>query len=162
MRQTRRLRIDAPVERVWELIDDDAKVSTWMPNIVATRYPGGKPKDNPVGARFIQEMRQGDRIDSYEGEVTEYERGRLLARIAVSLGVLSPADVRVQLWVAPAEGPPLAVNAVLDDVGEGRGRYVASVQLAPDAPLPALAARALPRHPFLSDPYVPGLIRWSD
>ncbi len=103
-----------------------------------------------------------DEVSLRVGEPTVDERGRLLATIAVSLGTLSPADVRVQLWVAPADGPPLAVNAVLDDVKEGRGRYVASVQLAPDAPPPALAARALPRHPFLSDPYVPGLIRWSD
>lgn len=78
MRQTRRIRINAQPEHVWELIDDDTKLSSWMPHIVATRYPDGKPADNPVGTRFIQEMRQGDKTVSYEGEVTEYQPGKLL------------------------------------------------------------------------------------
>ena len=78
MRQTRRLRVNAPVARVWELIDDDSKLPLWMPNIVSTRYPNGKPQGSPVGARFVQEMRQGDVVSSYEGEVTAYEPGRML------------------------------------------------------------------------------------
>lgn len=78
MRQTRRLRVNAPHHRVWELIDDDSKLSLWMPHIVSTRYPDGKPKGNPVGARFVQEMREGDKISTYAGEVTEYEPGKLL------------------------------------------------------------------------------------
>ena len=78
MRQTRRLRIQAPAERVWSLIDDESKLSLWMPNVVSTRFPNGKPAGNPIGARFIQEMREGDAISSYEGEVTEYEPGKLL------------------------------------------------------------------------------------
>lgn len=78
MRQTRRIRIQAPHSRVWELIDDDRKVSSWMPHIVATRYPGGKPAGDPVGAKFVQEMRQGDAVSTYEGEITEYQPGKLL------------------------------------------------------------------------------------
>lgn len=78
MRQTRRLRINAPPERVWDLIDDDRKLSSWMPHIVSTRYPGGKPKGDRKGARFVQEMRQGDVVSSYEGEITEYQKGKLL------------------------------------------------------------------------------------
>ena len=81
MRQTRRLRVNAPVARVWELIDDDSKLPLWMPHIIATRYPQGKPKDNPVGTRFIQEMHDGDTTSTYEGEVTEYEAGTLLGVI---------------------------------------------------------------------------------
>ena len=78
MRQTRRLRVNAPPAKVWELIDDDSKLPLWMPHIIATRYPDGKPHDMPVGTRFIQEMREGDKVSTYEGEVTEYQPGRLL------------------------------------------------------------------------------------
>jgi hypothetical protein len=78
VRQVRRIRINAAPEKVWELIDDEAKIPSWMPHIVATRYPDGKRRDNPVGTRFVQEMREGDQIVSYDGEVTEYDRGRLL------------------------------------------------------------------------------------
>jgi hypothetical protein len=77
MRQLRRIRIKAPPDKVWELIADDSKLPQWMPHIVATRYPRGKPKGNPVGARFVQDMRQGDSLSSYEGEITEYQRGSL-------------------------------------------------------------------------------------
>jgi hypothetical protein len=78
MRQTRSLRINAPPAKVWELIDDDDKVPKWMPHIVSTRYPGGRPKGDRKGARFVQEMRQGDVVSSYEGEITEYQHGKLL------------------------------------------------------------------------------------
>lgn len=78
MRQTRSIRINATPARVWELLDNDDNLPAWMPHIVSTRYPDGRPKDNPVGCRFIQEMREGDKVSSYEGEVTEYEAGKLL------------------------------------------------------------------------------------
>ena len=81
MRQTRSLRIMAPPERVWALIDDERKLPLWMPNVVSTRFPDGKPAGNPIGARFIQEMRVGDTLSSYEGEVTEYQPGKLLGVI---------------------------------------------------------------------------------
>lgn len=78
MRQLRRVRINAAPQKVWELIDDESKIPLWMPHIVSTRFPGGKPRGNPKGARFVQEMRQGEATSSYEGEVTEYEKGSLL------------------------------------------------------------------------------------
>ncbi len=78
MRQTRRLRVNAPANKVWDLIDDDSKLPLWMPNIVSTCYPNGKPRDYLVGTRFIQEMNENGKISSYEGEVTEYQPGKLL------------------------------------------------------------------------------------
>ena len=78
MRQTRSIRINATPDTVWSLLDDESRLPLWMPHIVSTRYPDGIDKSNPVGTRFIQEMREGDKISSYEGEVTEYEKGRLL------------------------------------------------------------------------------------
>ena len=78
MRQTRSIRINASPQKVWELIDDDDKVPKWMPHIVSTRYPEGRPMGDRKGARFVQEMRQGDVVSSYEGEITEYQQGKLL------------------------------------------------------------------------------------
>ncbi len=79
MRQTRRIRINAAQHRVWELLDDDSKLQSWMPHIVAVHYPDGRPKGDQVGARFVHEMRQGDQVSSYEGQITEYRQGELLA-----------------------------------------------------------------------------------
>jgi hypothetical protein len=79
MRHTRSLRILAPVRRVWALIDDDTRLALWMPNVIATRYPDGKPKKGKrVGIRFTREMSEGGNTSSYAGEITEYEPGRLL------------------------------------------------------------------------------------
>ena len=80
MRQVRRLRINAPHRKVWDLIDDDAKLQLWMPNVAKVRYPGGK-KEKRVGTRFVHEMRAGESASSYEGEVTEYEKGQLLGML---------------------------------------------------------------------------------
>lgn len=81
MRQTRSIRINAPPRKVWELISDDRKLPQWMPNVVRTTYPDGKPKGSQIGARFVQEMREGEAVSSYDGEITEYEEGRLLGKL---------------------------------------------------------------------------------
>jgi hypothetical protein len=81
MRQTRSIRINAQPQSVWELISNDKKLPLWMPNIVSTKYPAGKPKGNPVGAKFVQEMRDGETVSAYEGEITEYQEGKLLAKL---------------------------------------------------------------------------------
>lgn len=52
-----------------------------MPNVVATRYPAGRPRGNPIGTRFVQEMRDGEISSSFEGEITEYEEGRLIGKL---------------------------------------------------------------------------------
>ena len=86
MRHARSILINAKPDRVWELIDDDSKLPLWMPSVVSTRYPNGRRQGNPIGTRFVQEMREGKRVVSYEGEVTEYEPGRTLG---------------IALWPAP-------------------------------------------------------------
>jgi hypothetical protein len=83
------------------------------------------------------------------------------ADIAADLGSLEPRDVTVQLWVAPTLGEPFPVSTSL----EGRQRNVARyrAQVPHQAGLDAtLVARVLPLHPALADPYVPGLITWSN
>jgi uncharacterized protein YndB with AHSA1/START domain len=70
--------IGAPLDRVWPLINDDENLKLWMPDVVETTYPEGKPEGDPVGTRFLQRIREGGRISTYQGEVTAYEPGRLL------------------------------------------------------------------------------------
>jgi len=70
--------IAAPVERVWQFLDDDEKRKLWMPEVEDTVYPDGNDKENPVGVRFRQRIREGGRISEYEGEVTAYNPPSLL------------------------------------------------------------------------------------
>jgi starch phosphorylase len=87
--------------------------------------------------------------------------GTVQAEIVADLGSLEPRDVSVQLWVAPTLGEPYPVPTSF----EGRREHVAlyRAQVPHEAGLDAfLAARVLPCHPGLDDPYVPGRITWSD
>lgn len=70
--------IDAPVERVWPLLEDDENLKLWMPDVVETLYPDGKAAGDPVGTRFVQRIREGGRVRAYSGVVTAYEPRRLL------------------------------------------------------------------------------------
>jgi uncharacterized protein YndB with AHSA1/START domain len=79
MQIERKLRISAPAERVWALIDDDRNHPKWMPNVIGTRYPDGRPRGDPVGTRFVQRMNENGKVSEYEGQVTAYEPGRMLA-----------------------------------------------------------------------------------
>lgn len=79
MRLARQIQIDASPERVWELIDDESNIPKWMPFVIDTHYPDDKPKDDPVGARFLQIMEQDGKRSAYAGIITAYEKGRMLA-----------------------------------------------------------------------------------
>jgi starch phosphorylase len=87
--------------------------------------------------------------------------GSVQANIMADLGSLEPRDVTVQLWVAPTLGEPYPVSTSFESRREHVARYLAQVphQAGLDA---FLAARVLACHPALAEPYVPGLIAWSD
>lgn len=70
--------INAPIARVWSLLEDDEKLPLWMPQIVEINYPYGKHRDAPVGTRFTQKLKEGGRVRAYQGEVTAYEAPYLL------------------------------------------------------------------------------------
>lgn len=71
--------IDAPVETVFDFLDDDRKLKTWMEGLEDTIYLADYDRANPVGARFTQRIREGGRITEYDGEVTAYSRPHRLA-----------------------------------------------------------------------------------
>jgi uncharacterized protein YndB with AHSA1/START domain len=78
MRIATTIDIDAPTRRVWALLEDERNLRLWMPDVLETTYPGGKPEGDPGGARFLQKIREGGRVSTYEGEVTACEPPRLL------------------------------------------------------------------------------------
>jgi uncharacterized protein YndB with AHSA1/START domain len=73
------LLIAAAPERVWSLIDDPAHLPRWMPEVVDVAYPNGRDAKNPVGTRFVQTVREASGEKQYDGIVTGFEAGRLLA-----------------------------------------------------------------------------------
>lgn len=79
MRIVKEISIAAPHKLVWDLIDGDEARKLWIPDLVATTYPAGRPKSDPTGTRFRETLREGASIRSYAGEVAAHVEGRLRA-----------------------------------------------------------------------------------
>ena len=72
------------------------------------------------------------------------------------------SDVTVQLWVAPTRSEPYPIDTQFEG-RRGPRRPLLACRFPHEAGIDAvLVARVLPCHPSLADPYVPGLITWSD
>jgi uncharacterized protein YndB with AHSA1/START domain len=68
------LAINAPVEKVFNLVDDDEKLKLWMEGLEETVYTSEVDREKPVGTKFRQKIREGGRLVAYEGEVTAYDK----------------------------------------------------------------------------------------
>jgi uncharacterized protein YndB with AHSA1/START domain len=72
------IEIEAPITKVFDFINDANKHKLWLDGLEETiREPGYDPK-NPLGSRFQQKIREGKKVEVYDGEVTAYDRPRHL------------------------------------------------------------------------------------
>jgi uncharacterized protein YndB with AHSA1/START domain len=78
MRCTYSLDINAPIDRIFDLIHDPEKHKLWLKGVEETRYVGAYDPANPVGAKFKQTIREGRRVKEYDGEVTAFARPKHL------------------------------------------------------------------------------------
>jgi uncharacterized protein YndB with AHSA1/START domain len=82
MQTTIEVDIDAPLDVVWTILDDERNLPRWVPEVVETTFPDGHDRANPVGVRFRQKIREAGRVKEYGGVVTAYEpRKRLGIRM---------------------------------------------------------------------------------
>ena len=88
--------INASPETVFRYVDEEDKVKLWIPELVANEFPHGKNDENPVGTKFIQKLKEGGRVRSYEGEVTAYEKNRALSIRLGNKGFTVDVDYRVE------------------------------------------------------------------
>jgi uncharacterized protein YndB with AHSA1/START domain len=73
--------ISASPERVFRLLDDPGQMKRWMQGLEETTFTRRDP-GNPVGARFRQRLREGDKVAEYDGEILAYEKpAHLVMRI---------------------------------------------------------------------------------
>jgi uncharacterized protein YndB with AHSA1/START domain len=92
--------IQAPIERVFELIHDPEKHKLWLQGVEETRFVGTYDPANPVGAKFKQRIREGGSVKEYDGEITAFARPK-------HLGIcLSPPhfSVQVDYRLTPVDG----------------------------------------------------------
>ena len=70
--------IDAPMTTVFDYINDASKHKLWLEGLEETiREPGYDPK-NPLGSKFQQKIRDGKKVEVYDGEVTAFDRPKHL------------------------------------------------------------------------------------
>lgn len=86
MNATFQMDIAAPIETVFDLVDDDEKIKQWMDGVEEISYPDGQDREDPVGKRFNMKIREGGRVADYEGEVLDYDKPN---HLAISIGAHS-------------------------------------------------------------------------
>jgi uncharacterized protein YndB with AHSA1/START domain len=72
------IEIEAPIGKVFDFINDETKHKLWLEGLEETIREPGYDRKNPLGSRFKQKIREGKKIEVYDGEVTAYERPKHL------------------------------------------------------------------------------------
>jgi uncharacterized protein YndB with AHSA1/START domain len=70
--------IEAPIGKVFDFINDDTKHKLWLEGLEETIREPGYDRKHPVGSKFKQRIREGKKIEVYDGEVTAFERPKHL------------------------------------------------------------------------------------
>jgi uncharacterized protein YndB with AHSA1/START domain len=78
MKNISTVEIEAPIGKVFDFINDETKHKLWLEGLEETIREPGYNQKNPVGSKFKQKIREGKKIEVYEGEVTAYERPKHL------------------------------------------------------------------------------------
>ena len=87
--------IDAPMTKVFDFINDAEKHKLWLDGLEETiREPGYDPK-HPLGSRFQQRIREGKKVEVYDGEVTAFDRPRHLGARVYNKALTVHVDYRL-------------------------------------------------------------------
>ena len=79
MATTYSVEMRAPIDKVFECVEDTDKMKQWMEGLEETIYTSERDPVNPVGTKFKQRIREGGRVQEYDGEVLAYEKPKHLA-----------------------------------------------------------------------------------
>lgn len=71
--------IEAPIGRVFDLLENPEKQTLWMGGLEQTVFTSQPADNSRVGARFVQRMRGGRSGAEFEGEITVHEKPHRLA-----------------------------------------------------------------------------------
>jgi uncharacterized protein YndB with AHSA1/START domain len=80
--------IDAPADRVWEMVADVTRMGQWSPENVGATWLGGATGPAP-GARFRGRNRNGNRTWKTTGTIVEAEPGRRFSFRVTAMGLKS-------------------------------------------------------------------------
>lgn len=84
-------RVEAPADKVFEMVSDLSRMGEWSPECVRVEWLGGATR-TAVGARFKGHNRRGPRRWSTKGKVVVLEPGK------VAFDITSVANLPVARW----------------------------------------------------------------
>ena len=71
--------INAPLARVFALVDEEKNLKRWMEGLEETIFPEGYERAKTVGTKFKQRIKEGSHVNEYDGEVIAYDKPNHLA-----------------------------------------------------------------------------------
>ena len=104
MRQT--IEIGCPPEHVWPYLEDTEKAKLWMKDVVYD-VPTNEARTG-LGATFRMSIKEGRKVQSYDGEIIAYEPNRIMG-IRMAGGCFS-------------ENMSMTVYYRLEEIADGRTR----------------------------------------
>jgi uncharacterized protein YndB with AHSA1/START domain len=95
MKNTCAIDIEAPITKVFDFINDENKHKLWLEGLEETiREPGYNSK-HPVGSKFQQKIREGKKVEVYDGVVTAFNRPHHLGARVYNKGMSIQVDYRL-------------------------------------------------------------------
>jgi len=79
MAVTYSMEVKAPIDKLFSYVEDKEKMKLWMEGLEETVYTTPLDLTNPVGTKFKQKIREGGRVQEYDGELLAYEKPKHLA-----------------------------------------------------------------------------------
>lgn len=70
--------INAPIEKVFEVVDSDNHIKNWMEGFIENVYEKDFDTNHPVGGKFKQKLKEGGKIQEYDGQIISYNRPKEL------------------------------------------------------------------------------------
>ena len=90
------IEIEAPIGKVFDFINDETKHKLWVEGLEETIREPGYNRKNPLGSKFKQKIREGKKIEVYDGEVTAHERPKHLGARVYNKSFSVQVDYRLQ------------------------------------------------------------------
>src|SRR5271165_6438550 len=88
--------IEAPIAKVFDFINDEDKHKLWLEGLVETIREPGYDRKNPLGSKFTQKIREGNKVEVYDGVVTAFERPKHLGARVRNKSLTVQADYRLR------------------------------------------------------------------
>lgn len=78
MKLTSSIDIHAPIEKVFQSLSEDEQMEKWMEGVVGIEYINQQTAEKREGTKFRLKIREGGKVTEYAGEITQYDKPRLL------------------------------------------------------------------------------------